>query len=86
LENNSRATTVETRNSDGTVQRETVVEGRSLYGGGQHATLAPQYKTVDRQVKQSDGTIMIQRDEYRRDVNGEWKSVSFSTDSAKVGY
>jgi len=86
-ENNSRASTVETRNTDGTVQRETIVEGRSLYGGGAiNATLTPQYKTVDRQVKQPDGTIMIQRDEYRRDVNGEWKATTFSTESAKVGY
>lgn len=86
-DNNSRASTVETRNSDGTIQRETIVEGRSLYGGGAlNATLTPQVKTVERQVRQSDGTIVIQRDDYRRDVNGDWKPVTFSTDGAKVGY
>jgi hypothetical protein len=86
-DNNSRASTVETRNSDGTIQRETIVEGRSLYGGGAlNASLTPQVKTVERQVRQSDGTIVIQRDDYRRDVNGEWKPMAFSMDAAMVGY
>jgi hypothetical protein len=86
-ENNSRAITVETRSSDGTVQRETVIEGRSLYGGGgTSTTLMPQSKVVERQVRQADGTVVIQRDSFRRDVNGDWKAVTFSTEGAKLGY
>jgi hypothetical protein len=85
-ENSSRTVTLETRNADGTIQRETIVESRSLYGGGATAsTLAPQTKTIERQVRQSDGTVVIQRDDYRRDVNGDWKPVTFSTEAAKVG-
>ncbi len=87
-ENNSRATTVETRRSDGTIQRETIVEGRSLYGGGAvNTALTPQVKTVESQVRQSDGAIVIQRDDYRRDVNGEWKPTTFSMEAAaQAGY
>jgi hypothetical protein len=47
--------------------------------------LTPQTKTIERQVRQPDGTIVIQRDDYRRDVNGEWKPMTFSTEAAKVG-
>lgn len=83
---NTRTVTIETRNSDGTVQRETLVEGRSLYGGGAtSSSLQPQTKTVERQMRQGDGTVVIQRDDYRRDVNGDWKPITFSTDAAKVG-
>jgi hypothetical protein len=82
----SRTVTMETRNSDGTIQRETLVESRSLYGGGATgSSLTPQTKTVERQVRQDDGTVVIQRDDYRRDVNGEWKPITFSTEAAKVG-
>jgi hypothetical protein len=86
-ENDSRAVTVETRSADGTVQRETVVEGRSLYSGGATSSaLMPQTKSVEHQVRQADGTIVIQRDDYRRDVNGDWRPVTFSTEAARVGY
>jgi hypothetical protein len=85
-EDTSRTVTLETRNSDGTIQRETLVESRSLYGGGTTSgSLTPQTKTIEHQVRQSDGTVVIQRDDYRRDVNGDWKPITFSTQDAKVG-
>jgi hypothetical protein len=89
-ENTGRTVTTETRANDGTIQRETLVEGRSLYarqgGRAEYGDLVPQSKIVERQVRQSDGTTVIQRDLYRRDVNGDWKPTTFSTEAAQLGY
>ena len=89
-ENDGRTVTTESRAADGTIQRETIVEGRSLYsrlgGRTEFGNLSPQSKTVDREVRQPDGTIVIRRDVYRRDVNGEWVPTTFSTAGAQRGY
>ena len=90
-ENDKRVVSVETRATDGTTQRETVIEGRSLYarqtGGRTEAdALTPQTRIVEREVRHSDGTVVIHRDVYRRDVNGDWKPTTFSTEAAAAGY
>ncbi len=89
-ENTGRTVTIETRAADGAIQRETLVEGRSLYarqgGRTEYGELVPQSKIVERQVRQPDGTTVIQRDLYRRDVNGDWKPTTFSTEAAQLGY
>jgi|GEM_PF-1690562 len=88
--NDSRTVTVETKAADGSVQRETITEGRSLFDrqSGSHmdtGNLVPQTKIVEHEVRQPDGNTVIQRDQYRRDVNGDWKATSFSTEAANVG-
>ncbi len=88
-ENDQRILSVETRTADGTTQRETIVEGRSMYArqAGSRAdneSLIPQTKTVEHQVRQSDGTVLVHRDIYRRDVNGDWKPTTFSTEAAQT--
>ena len=80
-----QTTTTEKRGADGTVQRETIEQGRSLYEKLQSfptEPLVPQRKIVEREVRQPDGTSVLQRDVYRRDVNGEWKPVTFSLENA----
>lgn len=88
-ENDSRTTVTQTRAPDGSTQRETLVEGRSLHsrqGGRTEAgELVPQTKTVDREVRQPDGTLIIHREMYRRDVNGDWTPTTFSTEGAQRG-
>lgn len=88
--NDSRTVTVETKAGDGTVQREIITEGRSQFskqGGSRMETggLVPQTKIVEHEVRQPNGNLVIQRDQYRRDVNGDWKPTSFSTDAANIG-
>lgn len=89
-ENDGRTTVIQTQSPDGSIQRETIVEGRSLYarqgGRADSGDLVPQTKTVDREVRQPDGTVVILRDMYRRDVNGDWKPTTFSTEGAQRGY
>lgn len=78
----AKINTKETRAPDGTVQRETIESSRSLYSkytGESTEALVPQRKIVEREVRKPDGTIVLQRDVYRRDVNGEWKPQTFST-------
>jgi hypothetical protein len=89
-EDDGRTVSTQTRSADGTIQRETIVETRSLYarqgGRTEYGELVPQTKTVDREVRQPDGTVVIQRDFYRRDVNGDWTPTTFSTEGAQRGY
>jgi len=77
--------TTETRQPDGTVLRETVEQGQSVYSTRAPTVvdpLQPTRKIVEREAHNADGTVVIQRDVLRRDVNGEWKPESFSTDAA----
>jgi hypothetical protein len=80
-----RITTTEVRAPDGTVQRETIEEGRSLFskvsGADIAEPLAPKWKSVERETRKPDGTVVTQRDVYRRDVNGDWVPVKYSTDT-----
>lgn len=72
----------ETRAADGTIQREIIEHGEprySSYGPTPTEPLAPRRRIIEREVRGADGTVRFQRDIYRRDVNGEWKAVSFST-------
>lgn len=82
-----RTSITETKAADGSVQRETVEQGRSLYskstGDDMGEPLLPKRKIVEREVPQADGTIAVQRDEFRRDVNGDWKPVSFSANTGQ---
>jgi hypothetical protein len=79
-----QTTTTETTAPDGSIHRETVEQGRSLYsrytGNQLLEPLVPQRKVVERETHESGGRIVVQRDVFRRDVNGDWKAESFSTD------
>jgi hypothetical protein len=84
-----RTTTTETTGANGSVTRETIEQGRSLFsqktGDAMQEPLVPQRKIVEHEVRQPDGTAVLQRDEFRRDVNGDWKPESFSTKEADKG-
>jgi hypothetical protein len=85
----SRTTTTETTGPNGSVTRETIEQGRSLFsaktGDALMEPLVPQRKVVDREVRLPNGTTVVQRDVFRRDVNGDWKPESFSTKEADKG-
>ncbi|MGD1020219.1 MAG: hypothetical protein ABSA12_12985 [Verrucomicrobiia bacterium] len=88
-EETSRTTTTETRAPDGSVSRETIVDGRSIFstqtGNAMLEPLVPQTKIVEHEVHNSDGTTVLQRDVFHRDVNGDWKPESFSTKEPDKG-
>ena len=88
-EETSRTTTTETKAADGSVSRETIVDGRSIFstktGNAMVEPLVPQTKIVEHEVHNSDGTTVLQRDVFHRDVNGDWKPESFSTKEADKG-
>jgi hypothetical protein len=76
-----KTTTTETRAADGTVQRETVEQERSLFTkhtGDGFEPLVDRKKVVEREVRKPDGTTVMQRDVLYRDVNGGWKPASFA--------
>lgn len=78
----AKTTTTETRAADGTVQRETVQQERSLFvkhTGDSFEPLVDRKKVVEREVRKPDGTTVMQRDVLYRDVNGGWKPASFAT-------
>ena len=86
-----RTTTTETTTPDGSVSRETIEQGRSIYstktGNELQEPLVPQRKIVEHEVRNPDGTTIMQRDVFHRDVNGDWKPESFSTkqpDNGKI--
>lgn len=85
----SRTATTETTAPDGSVTRETIEQGRSNYsektGDALQEPLVPQRKVVEHEVRQPDGTKVLQRDVFHRDVNGDWKPESFSTKEADKG-
>lgn len=79
--------TTETRQPDGTLQRETIEQGQTLYSKlaappMNVEPLVAQRKIVEREAHNPDGTVVIQRDVFVRDVNGDWKPQSFSTEAA----
>lgn len=78
-----RTVTREVKADDGTRRRETVEYGRTLYSKAAGSVMAdalqPQRKLVEWQERKADGTIVQRRDMFRRDVNGDWVKVSFST-------
>jgi hypothetical protein len=86
---NSRTTTTETTGPDGSVSRETVEQGRTIYsektGDVLMEPLVPQRKIIEHEVRQPDGTAVLQRDVFHRDVNGDWKAESFSTKEPNNG-
>lgn len=88
-EEKSRSTTTETTAPDGSVRRETIEQARSIYseksGNQLMEPLVPQRKIVEQEVRKPDGTTVLQRDVFRRDVNGDWKPESFSTKGADKG-
>ena len=77
-------TTTETTDPNGSISRETIEQGRSAYsmstGSRLSESLVPQRKIVEREVRGSDGAVVVQREAFRRDVNGDWKPESFSKD------
>ena len=76
----SRVLTTEIKAADGTQQRETIEYGMGLYDQmtpNLTEELQPRRKTVERVVKQPDGSTQLIRDVYRRDVNGDWQPVPF---------
>jgi hypothetical protein len=85
----SRTITAEAKAPDGSVSRETVVYGRSIFstktGNAMLEPLVPRTKIVEREVHQPDGSILQQRDVYHRDVNGGWVPETFSTKEADKG-
>jgi hypothetical protein len=84
-----RTTTTETTGANGSVTRETIEQGRSLFsektGDAMQEALVPQRKIVEQEVRQPNGTTVLQRDVFHRDVNGDWKTESFSTKEADKG-
>ena len=81
--------TTESRDPNGSVQRETVEEGQSQYSpkGQGVEPLVPQRKIVESEVHNPDGTILMERNVYRRDINGDWKPLTFSTETpGKAAY
>jgi hypothetical protein len=88
-EEKSRSTTTETTAPDGSVRRETIEQGRSIYstktGNQMLEPIVPQRKIVEQEVHKPDGTTVLQRDVFHRDVNGDWKPESFSTKGADKG-
>lgn len=77
-----KTTTTESRASDGSKQRETVEQERSLFTtrtGDSMEPLVPKRKIVESELRNPNGTTIMQRDIFTRDVNGDWKPVSFST-------
>lgn len=84
-----RTTTTETTAPDGSASRETIEQGRSLYstytGNQMLEPLVPQRKIVERETRQANGAVVVQRDAFRRDVNGDWKSETFSTNQPSAG-
>ena len=83
-----RTTTTETTAPDGSVSRETVESGLSLYssytGNQMLEPLVPRRKVVERETRQPNGTVVVQRDAFLRDLNGEWKPESFSTNAPTI--
>jgi hypothetical protein len=81
-----RIIVTETKTGAGRRERETVEVGRSLYARltGTEADLVPQRKIVEREARQPDGRVVIERQEYRRDVNGGWAPVIFSTEAGQA--
>ena len=83
-----RTTTRETRTPDGSISRETIEQGRSAYSsktGDDMDPIVPQHKIVEHEAHKPDGTTVLQRDVFHRDVNGDWKPESFSTKAADKG-
>ena len=84
-----RTTTTETTAPDGSVSRETIENGRSIFstktGNELLEPLVPQRKIVEQETHRPDGTTIMQRDVFHRDVNGDWKPESFSTKQADKG-
>jgi len=82
----ARSTTTETTAPDGSVNRETIEQGRASYSpktdGATTAPIVPQRKVVEHEVRKPDGTMVLQRDVFHRDVNGDWQPESFSTKEA----
>jgi len=78
-----RTTTTEVKAPDGSVSRETIEQSRSGYASKTDndlsETVVPQRKIVDREVRKPDGTTVLQRDVFHRDINGDWVPESFST-------
>jgi hypothetical protein len=87
----ARIITTETRAANGSARREIIEEGRSLYAK-QTGTpssvepLQPQRKIVEEEVRKPDGTMKLERQVFRRDINGDWKPATFSTDAAGSAY
>ncbi len=78
----SKITVTETRAADGTVRRETIESGAPTYAKDTTSTagqITARRKVIESEVRKPDGTIVLQRDVLRRDVNGDWKPQSFST-------
>ena len=84
-----RTTTTEVRAPDGSVSRETIEQGRSLFSTKTDnlmlEPLEPQRKIVEHEAHKPDGTTVLQRDVFHRDINGDWKQESFSTKAPDKG-
>ncbi|HUK84104.1 MAG TPA: hypothetical protein VLZ12_15900 [Verrucomicrobiae bacterium] len=89
-QNVGKVLTTETRDPNGSVRRETIEEGQSQYAPKEQpvGSLVPQRKIVETEVRKPDGTVVMERNAYRRDVNGEWKPTTFSVETAAqpIGY
>ncbi len=70
---------IERQRPDGTIERETIELGQSIYSRatGGSSPLVPKMKTIEQQVRNSDGTMVMEKKVFKRDVNGEWKPVDF---------
>jgi hypothetical protein len=84
-----RTVTTEKTAANGSVTRQTVEWGRSLYststGNELLEPLVPQRKVVEQETRQPNGVTVVQRDVFLRDVNGDWRPESFSTNQPTLG-
>jgi len=83
-----RVRTTEVKAADGSIQREIIESSRSIYdratgSSGIGDSLQPQRKIVEHEVQKADGTKVIERQTFRRDVNGDWQPATFSTDNGQ---
>jgi hypothetical protein len=88
-EMSGRTTTTEETAAGGSVTREIVQQRRSLFstatGDQMLEPLVSQRKIVEHEARNPDGTVVVERDVFRHDVNGDWTRQSFSTDQPSVG-
>lgn len=80
--------TTEIKAADGSIQREIVESARSVYdratsSSGIGDSLQPQRKIVEHEVQKADGTKVVERQTFRRDVNGDWQPATFSTENGQ---
>ncbi|MCG3146608.1 MAG: hypothetical protein PCFJNLEI_00039 [Verrucomicrobiae bacterium] len=77
-----RIRTTEVKAADGSLQREIIESGRPLHERDS-GSIEPQRKIIETEITRPDGSKVVERQTFRRDVNGDWKPASFSTENGQ---